>query len=364
LAEFDVLIAGAGPAGCAAAISLAEFAPELTTCLVGIPPDNDPLIGETVPPPIKPILDHLGLWSAFAADGHCASYRTFSAWGTPRLISNEFLFQTHQVGWRLNRGRFDAMMQEAAKARANHVCGKVVKLIFKGSCWHVNIGDGTTHTARAIIDATGRAAALARLCGLRPKRFDRLVGSFLFFDDATASDEGLIIEAVRDGWWYTALLPTGRRIVAFMTDTDLARRLGIGQRDRWLRAMHETAHVAAAASQGLPLGAPRLQGAGSQLVTGNIPELLLSIGDAASCFDPISGQGIFKALRSGIFVSYAVADFLRRRETAGLRRHQAIAEAEFAAYRRTFHDYYKSERRWPTSVFWRRRHQHPMPTAE
>jgi 2-polyprenyl-6-methoxyphenol hydroxylase-like FAD-dependent oxidoreductase len=34
MADFDVLIAGAGPAGCATALSLADFAPGLRVCLL------------------------------------------------------------------------------------------------------------------------------------------------------------------------------------------------------------------------------------------------------------------------------------------------------------------------------------------
>ena len=105
------LIAGAGPAGAATAISLADFAPSLRVCLVDAPATDALRVGETLPPQIKPILEHLeACGSAFAADGHRPSYRTVSAWGGPELLSNEFLFQAHQVGWRLDRARFDAML--------------------------------------------------------------------------------------------------------------------------------------------------------------------------------------------------------------------------------------------------------------
>src|SRR2546422_9913481 len=63
VADFDVLIAGAGPAGCAGAISLADFAPGLSVCLVDAPQGFR--IGETVPPQIRPVLEHLGVWRSF-----------------------------------------------------------------------------------------------------------------------------------------------------------------------------------------------------------------------------------------------------------------------------------------------------------
>ena len=57
--DFDVLIAGAGPAGAAAAISLADFAPSLSVCIADAPATDALRVGETLPPQIKPILEHL-----------------------------------------------------------------------------------------------------------------------------------------------------------------------------------------------------------------------------------------------------------------------------------------------------------------
>ncbi len=356
MTDFDVLIAGAGPAGCATAISLADFAPKLTTCLLDAGRRDDVRAGETVPPAIKPLLDHLGLWPAFTADGHAPSYRTLSAWGEARLASNEFLFQTQQVGWRLDRPRFDALMLRSTVARGGaHLCTKVCELEPHDGGWRVRLDDGTALTVRAVVDATGRSAALARLRGIRPVRFDRLIGAFMYFDDPTAADRELIIEAVRDGWWYTAVLPGGRRVIALMTDADLARG-SVAERDRWLCALSATEHIAACASRARPVGALGLQGAGSQLLSWDGADTLLSVGDAASSFDPVSGQGIVKALRSAIFASYAMADRLERGDARGLQRYRAFIAAEFADYRRTLREYYAAEQRWPDSAFWQRRH--------
>jgi flavin-dependent dehydrogenase len=112
-----------------------------------------------------------------------------------------------------------------------------------------------------------------------------------------------------------------------------------------------------------PVGAPKPVPAGSRHLTGGGPLTLISVGDAASCFDPVSGQGIIKALRSGIFASYAAADYLRRGDERGIMRYRALVEREFSAYRRTLRDYYALEQRWPDRPFWRRRHgDDPMRT--
>ena len=73
------------------------------------------------------------------------------------------------------------------------------------------------------------------------------------------------------------------------------------------------------------------------------------------CYDPVSGQGIIKALRSGIFASYAIGDFLRNGDVRGLSRYDLMVSREFAAYREVLRDYYTQEKRWPNQPFWRRR---------
>jgi 2-polyprenyl-6-methoxyphenol hydroxylase-like FAD-dependent oxidoreductase len=355
LAVFDVMIAGAGPAGAATAISLADFAPGLRVCIADAPCADGLRVGETVPPQIEPLLRHLGLWPAFAADRHRPSYRTVSAWGGPELVSNEFLFQTRQVGWRLDRARFDAMMRTAAAARVSYIPAKVEAVAPGESGWRVNLGSGARHIARFVVDATGRGSVIARTQGVRLDTRDRLAASVVLFDDAPDDGTGLLIETFDAGWWYTAALPDNRRIVACMTDADLVRPLDIGGLRGWLKALGETRHLRHVLGTARAAGSPVLKAAGSRRIARDTTLPLLCVGDAASCFDPVSGQGIFKALRGGIFASYAIADALRSGDQGPVVRFRRFVEREFAAYGLTLSDYYGLEQRWPDRPFWRRR---------
>jgi flavin-dependent dehydrogenase len=357
LADFDVTIVGAGPAGCATAISLADFAPELSVCLIDGATAGDIRIGETVPPPIEPMLRHLGLFERFIADGHRASYRTLSAWGSPRLTSNEFLFQTQQRGWRLDRTRFDAMLARAASACvAHHVVGKLVKTEASRGGWRLFVDTGASHTTRFAVDATGAALVVARALGRRPLATDWLVGCSVVLAGARDDETDLLVETFPNGWWYTAGIPQGRRIVVCMTDADEVRRLGVRRTGAFEQLLAQTRHVRAAAEGGRILATPRLWPASSRCLRGDAELPVIWVGDGAARFDPVSGQGIVKALRSGIFASYAVADWLRQKDDRGLRRYWALVEREVDAYRATLRDYYLLERRWADRPFWRRRH--------
>jgi flavin-dependent dehydrogenase len=355
VADFDVVIAGAGPAGAATALSLADFAPELRVCMADAPATDRLRVGETLPPQIRPLLEHLRLWPAFEADRHRASHRTVSAWGAPELLSNEFLFQTRQVGWRLDRARFDAMMRTAAASRVSCVAAKIDTVVREGSMWRVCLSDGARHTARFVVDATGRGSTIARTQGVRLDTRDRLAASAVLFDNAPDDGMGLLIETFAGGWWYTAALPENRRIVACMSDADLVRPLGIGTIQGWMKALGETRHVRDAVGAARPAGSPVLRAAGSRHIAHDTTLPLLCVGDAASCFDPVSGQGIFKALRSGIFASYAIADTLRSADQSRIVRFRWYVKREFEAYRQTLSHYYALEQRWPDRPFWHRR---------
>ncbi len=357
MADFDVLIAGAGPAGCATALSLASFAPELRVGLVDAATPGQAPIGETVPPQINPVLVHLGVWAQFAGGGHCPSYRTMAAWGDPRLAGHEFLFQAHQVGWRLDRAAFDRVLAEAASLRvAALMRGKVVELAGKGDEWRVSLSGGPVVTARFAVDATGGAAVLARRCRLRQVNPDRLVGCVLYTGSRSDGAEGLMIEAFAEGWWYTAALPGGGRVVVCMTDADRVRPLELSSGRGFARHLAEPRHVSRVADLGDLAARPTISPASSRFFDDASGLPLLRVGDAGVRCDPLSGDGIVRALRSGIFASYAIADWLRRGDGRGLSRYRLMLRRQFASYCDALRQYYALEQRWPDSPFWRRRH--------
>jgi 2-polyprenyl-6-methoxyphenol hydroxylase-like FAD-dependent oxidoreductase len=333
VASFDVLIAGAGPAGCATALSLANFAPNLRVGLVDGSAAGHARIGEAVPPPIRPVLVHLGVWDAFIAAGHCPSYRTVAAWGDSRLTSNEFVFHAQQAGWRLDRAVFDAMLIQAATSsrRAVHLRSKVVALAHHEPGWRVSLSDGTAHTARFVVDATGRAATVARRCSFRAVNLDTLVGCCLHTASRSDGTEGLMVETFAEGWWYTAAVPGGGRVIACMTDADRVRPLGLSCGEGLERLLAETKHIQQVVDISRPIDRPKIYPASSRRLQGKtLP--LLCVGDAAMCYDPVSGQGIIKALRSGIFAAYAIGDFLSNGDVRGLSRYCLMLNREFVAY--------------------------------
>jgi flavin-dependent dehydrogenase len=180
----------------------------------------------------------------------------------------------------------------------------------RGAQWQVHFTDGTVAVTRWIVDATGRRSALARRLGAKKMRDEPLIALYAM----GASPESFrlnrtIVEAVPQGWWYGARLPSGAALAGLHTSRDFARGLR-GDPARWLGALAETRHLSFLLRDIRferflrPLDAC---GATLDRYSG---EGWIACGDAALSFDPVSGQGIFSALNSGKTAAHAVEDAL------------------------------------------------------
>jgi flavin-dependent dehydrogenase len=81
----------------------------------------------------------------------------------------------------------------------------------------------------------------------------------------------------------------------------------------------------------------------------------LCVGDAAATVDPLSGQGISRALLDGIMAGRTCLAMLAGDRGAAGRFHSRIVR-RFAADCQTRLTYYRAEARWSDAPFWRRRH--------
>lgn len=354
---FDVAIVGGGPGGSATAVSLRMRFPTLSVVLIEASHYDLTRVGETMPPPARPILEHLGVWQAFLAQRHREVYGTAAAWGSATTLDNDFFYMPANIGWHLDRAAFDCMLASQAESRGASLVldTRVYQARRARGQWQLTLSTGADISARFIVDAAGGNAALARNCGARFVDADRLVGIARFFDGG-AEDPRTMVETFSDGWWYTAGLPNGRRITTCMTDADLARRLGLRQTDEWTKRLATMSHVQAIVGEGKPCSPLVVRSAASRRLEPVADGDWLAVGDSASRFDPLSSQGIVKALRSGVFASYAIGDLLTRSDDTGLSRYRRYVRDEFESYVEVRAKYYRQEQRWPTNEFWRRRH--------
>jgi flavin-dependent dehydrogenase len=210
--------------------------------------------------------------------------------------------------------------------------------------WQLTVAGHGPLVAAYLVDATGRASPLRRALGARWVVHDHMVA--LVGSGRAGDDHRALIEATPDGWWYSAGLPDGRLVLAFHTDA------APGLRAAWARHLAAAPHTSARAA-GAPTTGVRHVAAGTQRLEPAACGSWLAAGDAAAAHDPIAGLGVYWALESGISAAHAIV----AGDPDAMAAYSKAAEARFGDYLAQRAMYYRAERRWPESPFWRRRRQ-------
>lgn len=370
MSRFDVAVLGGGPAGAAAAMQLADSGQRVL--LVESSRYEQTRIGETLPPRARVPLARLGLTERMQGGGHVSSPATVSIWGAAEPKWNDFIANPYGSGWHIDRSRFDRMLAGECRARGVEVREglKAGHCTHGASGWSVALYAGSRQpqehiTCRFVVDASGRAGRRIPHSGL-PIVHDRLVGIAALYTDCAIrnGDDLTLIESVPHGWWYSARIPDARCIAVFMTDSDLVHGGRGGLRSFLQRQLDEapwTRQRVGPIAEAQSTSAWPAMTATNTVVAGN--DWLL-VGDAAMAWDPLSGQGICKALESGIEAASTIGRALEG-DAEAFEDYSRSVCAQFEQYLKTRADHYSAEQRWRDFAFWSRRHApfgRPQPT--
>jgi flavin-dependent dehydrogenase len=374
-AAVDVLVVGGGPAGSAVALEL--LGAGVTVAVAERSTGRRPKVGEVLAPTARPLLAALGVLERVATQGHLPSPIVHCDWGEGGLYQHDLTFHPYGPNWHLDRPLFDATLLAAVEEQGGVVWrGSWLRSLARcdRDSWLVELGAATGSSpqcvvTRFVVDATGRSAAVARHL-TRVRVVDDLVAVVGFLDrgpHTSVVDVVTVLEAVEDGWWYAGQLPGGRLVAGFLTDRDLvpAERALVAPHHR--RTLAATAHISRLWLDPADAATVRLVPAGTSRLESFAGNGWLAVGDAAMALDPLSGDGISRALESG----RRGADVVRRSLTGdrgGIDDYVADRERAFTTYLADHHRFYQREHRWPASPFWQRRHEAldpgaPVPSA-
>jgi len=320
-----------------------------------------PKIGEALPGAGLRMLRSLGLDDSDFGSVHRKIGGNLSCWYSEELDATDFLCDPDGPGWRLSRRRFDECLLNAALlAGAQHLPFNVDRVIRNRGSWETHTKSGETFVSRWLVDSTGRGSSVARRLGSRRIRDEGLV-ALCGFGSPRAGErlDRTLIEAVPEGWWYGAVLPDDEAVLVLHV---LPKDARAARRD-WLAALGRTLFV----REFFPPSGfcePRLiaEAGGSSLECFH-GENWIACGDAAISFDPLSSQGIYAAMYSGVAAARAIVA-AERGDGLALPGYACRLDGIREAYRARLASSYGLVQRWPAAPFWTvRRYQYAAAPA-
>lgn len=356
---YNVIIAGAGPAGTAAAIVLKEAG--LKVGVVDNPIIEKFKVGESIPAATQRLLKRLGLntISALLTENHYKSCLTnASAWGSEQWHYQDAILNPEGNGWHIHRNHFDDALRNYAMTKGvEFINGIVRNLNQTTNHYEIIIANKSKKTSiintEWLIDATGRANKISRLLKIEQDILSEQMAAVVWVED-DGIDNATRIKSVANGWWYTAALPEKRRVIVFH-----------GLKDDVTTMVHHPIQFVTAFNQAKLISSPIHPYQFLEKISArkaNVRRLqhlnqtnFMAVGDAILSFDPLASQGIFFALYSGIKAGEAI---IQSHNTPN--RQQQFIQHYFAAVQKVFEHnqhtrayFYKNELRFKHETYWK-----------
>ncbi len=332
--QYDILIAGGGPAGATTALALARAGVSVLVAERATFPRFH--VGESLLPRNLPLFDELGLRRRLDRLPHVAKFGAEFAFGhgtdSLRFDFSEGLLPnlaTETVN--VERASFDAMLLDAAaEAGAEVVQGagvsRVEELTDGAVTAHVG---GRRVGARYLVDASGQSTLLGKHLGLR-RGYDghdkvACFGHFHGVERLPGRDAGHpCIVMMDDAWFWLIALDRERTSVGVVMDRDMARRVRRNHGEpaagllRW--AMPRAPFVARRTATAEALGEHRVAADFSYHCAPFAAPGCFLVGDAATFLDPIFSTGVCLGMVGGQRVAGHLTAILDGADPAAERR--------------------------------------------
>lgn len=363
LIETDVCVVGGGPAGSAIARKLALQGHQV--CLVEKAAFPRAHIGESFPPSILKVLDLFGVRSPIEAAGFFRPQQSLTHWSGAEAVWQS---QPGDAGFQVDRGRFDQLLLEAARAVGVQVLqpARAARPVSQGDYqWTVPVrlqNSQTTIKARFLVSAAGRQSSFHR--HKQPHQVSTIALCGYWQDTPFQGCESRV-EAGADAWFWGAPLPDGRFNAAVFLDAKRYLEAKEGNCEPLYRRLLAKTNLLKGCLDG-HLDTP-VQVCDASFFLSKDPIGLdwIKVGDAAFAIDPLSSQGVQMAMMSAFQGSIAVHTLLTQPDqaNAAIDFYRSKLQETVARSQKTAAQVYAAQTVHPATSFWQQRSQPPLAAA-
>ena len=325
--NYDVIVIGGGPAGCAAATLVAEAG--WTTLLVEREKVPRFHVGESLMPETYWTFQRLGILEKMQQSEFVrkASVQFVASSGKE---SQPFFFKKHDprecsTTWQVERAEFDKLLFDNAREKGAE-CHDETRVLdvrvaddrVDGVRLRTADGDEREVTAKVVVDATGQQALLGRRMGVLVENPDLKKAAIWNYFRGGRRDPGehggatLIFHTrSKSSWFWYIPLRDDVTSVGVVADSDYLLRGRGRPEEAFQEELENCPALSGRLSNAEVLDPFRIAKEFSYHTTQHAGEGWVLIGDAWGFIDPIYSSGVYFALRSGELAADCIIEGLR-----------------------------------------------------
>ena len=359
----DIVVAGGGPAGATIAHQLAGFGYRVVLIEKRRFPRHQ--IGESLTPSIFPLLDFLGIRTQVEQAGFLRMAGHSVCWGSARPRTAYYSPDHHRRGFQSVRADFDLILLNHARQAGVQVVERQPVRDVRPDGEHgviVRYGSGEHIRAAFCVDATGHAGIYARE-NLRQRdsvfQTLALTGYWQNARNPPGVDfANTLLEAYADGMVWSVPLHTGERNVTLLIDWRHGRAIKRTRLQRfYIEEVRKATYVSGFLADARLPHPPQVFDASLYTARQFAAGRTLLVGDAGLFIDPLSSEGVRKAMASAITGAVVINTVLQRpaMQPQATELYEAGQRDTYHSHYRQSARYYAEEGRWPDRPFWQYR---------
>ncbi len=348
--HYDICVIGAGPAGATIANRLVDLG--YRVALIEKSSFPRPHIGLSLTSGIHHWLQLLQIDKQVAQLPCKKAHTSVVLWSSEEPIVKTF--KKDKAGYHIDRGLFDALLVAECEKKKVSIFqpGSIKNLEQLEDCtWKMNVtcsDEQYNITTSFIVDACGRKSILKHS---KKSYQPKLLATYAYWKSDTNKDKNSFIEAGNEHWYWGAPLNTDDFILCIFSDPQKIKDSSSVE-----EFYHHTLSTSTFAS---PILAGTIKGeitvcdATPYYDNHVIGNSFIKIGDAAYTMDPISSQGVQKAMKSGIQGAIIVNTILKKQNASlAIRYYENLIASEVRKNKQWTSDFYGEQILFPGSEFW------------
>jgi flavin-dependent dehydrogenase len=357
--NYDVCVFGAGPSGSVIAKKLAQMGYVVVLVEKEKSPGNN--IGLSLTPGIHHWLNLLDLKEEVGNAGFIQAFQSNILWEND--VVTEKIFNPNSCGYHVDRSKFDEiLLQSALKDGVTLMQPCTLNKLdqCKEGNWKVSLTHFTTKkllTAKFIVEATGRKSIQK---GTKKAYLPTTIATYAYWKTA-AKKHFSFIEAGKNEWYWGAPVKDGY-LACIFSDPKAVKAFSSVQ-DFYFEKM----------SKSILFDSLQCKNAGNIMActataykdVNPVSENYLKVGDAALTMDPLSSQGVQKAIKSAYQGAIVVHTLLKKESPyPALEYYHKLIETEVLKNTFWTKQFYNRQKRNVAGEFWNSRKDYSISPSD